>query len=180
MHPKSGDQKGVSHHKVPQSAVFLGQKRLRDGKSTYIFFNIIFCPPTQNYHFRAPRKKFLCLISWERTQKGEPACFFFFSGGGGFGVRRGQLWATKSLVYCFFFVLARKDADANSPFFFLLLSFCGPNGSTKMCSEFSPKFSRILLCFLSWETETTEISHKKEKPCLFIAKSPDNSKEEIH
>ena len=36
------------------------------------FFNINFLPPTQNPPCWAPRKKFMCLISWERTQKKDP------------------------------------------------------------------------------------------------------------
>ena len=37
------------------------------------FFNIIFLPLTQNTSFWIPRKM-MCLISWERTQKGTHIC----------------------------------------------------------------------------------------------------------
>ena len=73
-----------------------GQKKHKN------FFNINFLAPTQNPPFWALRKKFMCLISWERTQKGTHINFF----GGIFGVRNGvpngPFSATKSLVYCFF------------------------------------------------------------------------------
>ena len=49
------------------------------------FFKINFLGPTQNTPFWAPRKKFMCLISWERTQKGTHRNFF----GGIFGVKKG-------------------------------------------------------------------------------------------
>ena len=51
-----------------------------------------------------PPEKFMCLISWERTQKGTRIDFF----GGIFGVKNGvPNWpfsATTFLVYCFFFL----------------------------------------------------------------------------
>ena len=66
------------------------------------FFNINFLAPTQNTRFWPPRKKLMCLISWERTQKGTHINFF----GGDFGVKKGvpnrPFSATKSLVYRFF------------------------------------------------------------------------------
>ena len=74
------------------------------GQTKHInFFNINFLAPTQNPRFWTPRKKFMCLISWERTQKRHININF----SGGFGGSKtaclnGPLWATKSLVYCFF------------------------------------------------------------------------------
>ena len=51
----------------------------------------------------------MCLISWERTQKGDTHKLFR---GGNFGVKKGvpngPFWATKSLVYCFFPALKSK------------------------------------------------------------------------
>ena len=57
---------------------------LRDGKKHINFFNINFLPPTQNAQFWALRKKFMCLISWERTQKRNPHKLF-----------RGEIWRQK-------------------------------------------------------------------------------------
>ena len=70
------------------------------------FFKINFLAPTQNPPFWAHRKKLMCLISWERTQKKGTHINFF---GGIFGVKNGvpngPFSATKSLVYCFFLPL---------------------------------------------------------------------------
>ena len=47
------------------------------GRKKHInFFNINFLAPTQNLPFWAPRKKFMCLISWQRTQKRDPHKLF--------------------------------------------------------------------------------------------------------
>ena len=73
----------------------------RGPKNHINFFNINFWAPTQNTPFWAPRKKFMCLISWERTQKGTPRNFGPFS-------------ATKSLVYCFFPALIWGHRDSES------------------------------------------------------------------
>ena len=53
------------------------------GRKKHInFFNINFLVPSQNPHFGPPeKKKFMCLISWERTQKGNPHKLF-----------RGDVW----------------------------------------------------------------------------------------
>ena len=80
------------------------------GRKKHInFFNISFLAPTQNPQFWAPRKKFMCLISWERAQKGTHINFF----GGIFGVKKGvpngRFSTTKSLVYCFFPAPNRGD-----------------------------------------------------------------------
>ena len=47
------------------------------------FFNINFWPPPKP-PFWAPRKKFVCLVSWERTQKRDPHKLF-----------RGDCWGQK-------------------------------------------------------------------------------------
>ena len=58
------------------------------------FFNVNFLPPTQNTPFQVPRtKKFMCLISWERT-KGTHINFF----GGIFGVKRGSRLRAKGTL----------------------------------------------------------------------------------
>ena len=44
----------------------------RGQKKHINFFNINFLAPTQNTRFWAPRKKLMCLISWERKQKKGP------------------------------------------------------------------------------------------------------------
>ena len=77
--------------------------RFVKGRKKHInFFNINFLHPTRNPPFWAPRKKFMCLISWERTQRGTHINFF----GGILGVKNGvpnePFSARKSLVYCFF------------------------------------------------------------------------------
>ena len=66
------------------------------------FFNINFVAPTQNTPFWAPRKKLMCFISWERTQKRDPHKLFRGDFGFKKGVPNGPCSATKSLVYCFF------------------------------------------------------------------------------
>ena len=73
------------------------------GRKKHInFFNINFLAPTQNPPFWTPRKKFMCLISWERTQKGTPHRLFWADFWVKNGVPNGPFSATKSLVYCFF------------------------------------------------------------------------------
>ena len=78
---------------------------LRDRKKHINFFNRNFLAPTQNPPFWAPRKKFMCLISWERMQKRDPHKLFR---GDFWGQKRGPkraISATKSLVYCLFLPL---------------------------------------------------------------------------
>ena len=60
-------------------------RKIRGPKKHINFFNINFLAPTQNTPFWAPRKKFMCLISCERTQKRDPHKLFW----GGFGVKKG-------------------------------------------------------------------------------------------
>ena len=67
------------------------------------FFNINFWAPTQNTPFWAPRKKLMCFISWERTQKREPHKLF----SGGFWVQKGRpkraIFGHKKFSLLFFF-----------------------------------------------------------------------------
>ena len=66
------------------------------------FFNINSLPPTQNTPFWTPREKFMCLMSWERTQKRDP--HKLFSGrnlGSKRGSQTGHFRPQKALVYCF-------------------------------------------------------------------------------
>ena len=72
------------------------------------FFNINFLAPTQNTPFWAPRKKFMCLISLERTQKRDPHKHFWGDLWGQKGVPNGPSSATRSLVYCCFPALSWK------------------------------------------------------------------------
>ena len=81
---------------------------VREGKRTINFFNINFLPPTQNAPFWAPRKKFMCLISWEKTQTRDPHKLFRGGFLGQKGVPNGPFSATKSLVYCSFPGLKRR------------------------------------------------------------------------
>ena len=60
------------------------QPKDRGRKKHINFFNINFLPPTRNPPFWAPRKKFMCLISWERAQKRDPHKLF-----------RGDFWGQK-------------------------------------------------------------------------------------
>ena len=55
----------------------------RGPKKHINFFNINFLAPTQNAPLWTPRKKFMCLISWERTPKRDPRELF----GGDFWVK---------------------------------------------------------------------------------------------
>ena len=72
--------------------------RYRKGRKKHInFFNISFLPPPKTPPFWPPRKEFMCLISWERTQKRDPHKLF----GGNFGVLNGPFSATKSLLLGF-------------------------------------------------------------------------------
>ena len=87
----------------PRSILFLSLTN-RGRKKHINFFNINFLAPTQNPPFWAPRKKkFMCLISWERTQKRHISINLFGAiWGSKRGVPNGPFSATKSLVYCFF------------------------------------------------------------------------------
>ena len=67
------------------------------------FFNINFLALTRNTRFGGPGKKFMCLISWERTQKRDPHKLFREDFGDKKGPPNGPFSATKSLVYCFIF-----------------------------------------------------------------------------
>ena len=69
------------------------------------FFNINILAPTQNPSFGAPEKKFMCLISWERTQKRDQHKLFRGIFGVKNGVPIGPFSATKSLVYGLFLPL---------------------------------------------------------------------------
>ena len=74
------------------------------GRRTSVF-NINFLAPTRNTPFWAPSKKFMCLISWERTQTRDPHKLFRGDFGGQKGGPKRAIFfsfATKSLVYCFF------------------------------------------------------------------------------
>ena len=56
---------------------WLGSASWLNGRKKHInISNINFLAPTQNPPFWAPRKKFMCLISWERTQKRDPHKLF--------------------------------------------------------------------------------------------------------
>ena len=59
-------------------AGMIGQKGCvyRGPKKHIKFFNINFLAPTQTDDFGPPEKKFMCLISRERTQKRDPHNFF--------------------------------------------------------------------------------------------------------
>ena len=79
------------------------------GRKKHInFLNINSLHPAQKPHFGPPGKKFMCLISWERTQKSTHVNFF----GGNLGVKKGApngpFRTTKSLVYCFFLPLNKN------------------------------------------------------------------------
>ena len=79
-------------------------------KKNINFFNINFLAPTRNTPFWVPRKKFMCLISWERTHKRDPHKLF----GGDFwgqkgGPKRAIFGHKKSSLLFFFLPLqARK------------------------------------------------------------------------
>ena len=79
------------------------------GKAHKLFQHKLFAPPPKPL-FWAPRKKFMCLISWERTQKRGPTETFFWVGGGeDFWAKKEvpnvPFSATKSLVYYVFLPL---------------------------------------------------------------------------
>ena len=80
----------------------LFSKEIRGPKKHINFFNINFLAPTPQKTFSAPRLKFMCLISWERTRKGTHINFFGRIFGVKKGVPNGPFSATKRLVYCFF------------------------------------------------------------------------------
>ena len=60
------------------------------------FFNLSFLSPALNPQFWASRKRFMCLISWERTQKGEPHKLFWGDFWAKKGAPNGQFSARKS------------------------------------------------------------------------------------
>ena len=66
------------------------------------FFYINFLAPTQNTRFGAHIKKFMCLISWEATQKRDPHQLFRGDSWGQKGDPKRAISATKILVYCSF------------------------------------------------------------------------------
>ena len=80
-------QMGGMHSASSQQKAILLQKRHDTiwGRKKHInFCNINFLAPTQEPPFGGPRKKFMCLISWERTQKSDPGELF-----------QGDLWGRK-------------------------------------------------------------------------------------
>ena len=89
---ESCDGRIFASHSLRQCAVLLAyrisgerKRHINRGRKKHInSFNINFLAPTQNPPFWAPRKKFMCLISWERTQKRHININFF-----------GAIWGSK-------------------------------------------------------------------------------------
>ena len=104
-------------------------KNHRGRKKHINFFNMNCLAPTQNTPLGAPRKKFMCLISWERTQKRDPHKLYRGDLGGQKGVPNGPFSATKSLVYCVSPALTHRVL--RSPFRGLCVQ--GAQDSTSIC-----------------------------------------------
>ena len=71
-----------------------------DGKTHKLFQHKLFAP-AQNAPFWTPRKKLMCLISWERTQQRDPHKCFWGEFGGQKRAPKQAIFGHKSLVYCF-------------------------------------------------------------------------------
>ena len=74
----------------------------RGPKKHINFSNINFLAPTQNTPFWATRKKFMCLISWERTQKRDPHKLFRGDFGGQKGSPKRAIFGHKKFSLLFF------------------------------------------------------------------------------
>ena len=91
--------------------------RDRGPKKHIIFFNINSLAPTENTPFWAPRKKFICLISWERTQKRGPHKLFPGDLGGSKGGPKRAIFGHKKLSLLFFPAL-KRTLSATAPYEF--------------------------------------------------------------
>ena len=72
-------------------------------KAHKLFEHQLFDPHPKHPIFDHQKKKFMCLISWERTQKRNKNINFLGEIWGQKGAPNGPFLATKCLVYCFFF-----------------------------------------------------------------------------
>ena len=122
-----------------------------------------FLPPPKITNFWAPRKK-VFVPHLLGCAQGTPHDFFFW---GGFWGQTGANLGPKKFSLLFF-SWPEKVQMQTPRFFFAALMVL------RKCSEFSPKFSRICCAFFRGKRRPLKF-HKKN-PCLFIAKSPDNSK----
>ena len=77
--------------------------------------HINFLAPTQNPQFWTPRKKFMCLISWERTEKGDPHKLFRGDFPGQKGGPKRATFDHKKFSLLFFFVPLEKGPPRNHP-----------------------------------------------------------------
>ena len=96
-------------HPLPSTSGIVHHLRAlshRGRKKHINFFNINLLAPTQTAPFWAPRKKFMCLIPGKERKKGTHINLFEGFWGSKTGVPNGPLPATKTVVYCFFFVPA--------------------------------------------------------------------------
>ena len=117
----------------------------RGQKKHINFSNINFLSPAQNPPFWAPRKKFMCLISWERAQKRDPHKLFWGVFGSRKGVPNGRFSAT-----------AKKKRDKLN----------GTNGvSAKICGflRFSAKICASEFCNSQEKRTSAEISENLQK-----------------
>ena len=96
--PKNASESLYDRRRSKQS-FFKGQKKRIN------FFNINFLPPTHNPRFWAPRKKFTCLISWERTQKRHIHINFSGDSGGQKQGPKRAILGHNSSISCFFLPL---------------------------------------------------------------------------
>ena len=72
------------------------------------FFNINFWPPPKTPDFGPPEKKFMCLISWERTQKRNTHKFFRGDFWGQKGGPKRAIFGHKKFSDCFLFALKKR------------------------------------------------------------------------
>ena len=85
-------------------SLFFSLRQSGTEKAHKCFQHKLFGPPTQNTPFWAPRKKFMCLISWERTQKRIHINFW----GGIFRVEKGEPFGHKKFSLLVFSALAEN------------------------------------------------------------------------
>ena len=98
----------LASHKFPGVILRIAPRTARGQKKTHththkLFQNKLFAPPPKNPFF-GPGKEFMCLISWERTQKGDPLKLFRGDFWGQKGDPKRAILGHKKLSLLFFFL----------------------------------------------------------------------------
>ena len=77
---------------------------LTKGRKKHInFFDINFLAPTQDHPILGPLEKFIFLISWQRTQNGDPHKLFLGDFWGSKGGPKRAIFGHKKFILLFFF-----------------------------------------------------------------------------